>query len=83
MELVHCKTQEQADKLLKYWGRLGREWNAGNEAQYFTYWEVWDASTVYSYQYIGDGISYSSIRFFKKQGHTPTSFEEYAKAHNL
>lgn len=44
---IHCKTEEEAKKLLKAFARVGQKWYDGNSYLWFLNWEYYNKNTVY------------------------------------
>lgn len=44
---IHCKTKEEANKLLNAFDKLGKRWSAGNSYINDTYWEYYGEEACY------------------------------------
>lgn len=45
---IHCKTEEEANNLLKAFDKLGRKWSAGDSYLKDNHWRHYKADTCYS-----------------------------------
>ena len=71
--VIHCDTEEKAEKLLREFGREGYRWCTGNRYIEDTNWEVYRKRTCYS-----NSRGYGNIEYFKQNGYTVVEFDEIA-----
>lgn len=66
--VVHCETEEEAERILGMAHELGYKWHTGENYENYTEWNIYKSAMCY---YLFDG-SYSDCGYFKKNDYTIT-----------
>lgn len=68
---IHCKTEEQANKLLKAFDKLGKKWSSGNSYLEVNCWNGYEENTCYS-----NNNGYTFINWYKENNYKIYDFED-------
>lgn len=68
---IHCDTEEKANKLLKAFDKLGKEWKSGDSYLELNCWNSYQKDTCYN-----NNNQYSSINWYKKYKYKIYEFED-------
>ena len=68
--VIHCDTKEKADKLLKAFDRLGKEWRSGTS---YLVWDCWEYKENTCYD---NTNGYSSVDYYKSKKYKIYEFDE-------
>lgn len=60
--VVHCDTEEKANKFLQECEKRGFKWINGDNPMCYTNWSVFESDTCYAVA--DDGISYERVEYF-------------------
>ena len=68
---IHCKTEEQAIKLLKEFDKIDKKWASGNSYLEVNCWNEYEEDTCYS-----NSNGYTFINWYKKNNYKIYDFED-------
>lgn len=68
---IHCKTEEQAIKLLEVFDKLGKKWLCGNSYLESNYWEANKEDNCYN-----NTNQYEDIRWYKHKKYKIYEFDD-------
>lgn len=68
---IHCKTEEQANKLLTAFDKMGERWASGSSYLKVNCWNGYEEDTCYS-----NNNRYTFINFYKENNYKIYEFED-------
>lgn len=68
---IHCKTEEQAIKLLEVFDKLGKKWRDGSKYLEYIYWEYEEENTCYD-----NTNGYSPLKWYKENDYKVYEFDD-------
>lgn len=75
---IHCDTEEKANKLLKAFDKLGKEWRSGNSYLELNCWNSYQKDICYN-----NDNGYSSINWCKENNCIIYEFEDVIEVHDI
>ena len=68
---IHCKTEEEANELLKAFDKMGKEWSGGGSYLDKVYWDCYKENTCY------DNMNkFAFIKYYKSHYYKIYEFED-------
>lgn len=68
---IHCKTEEQANKLLNAFDKLGKRWHSGASYLKINYWSIRRENTCYD-----NDNHCGNFKYFKEHDYKIYEFED-------
>ena len=68
---IHCKTEEEANKLLEAFDKLGKKWIDRDSYLEINCWDVYEKYTCYNNQY-----EYCRIDYYEKKNYKIYEFDD-------
>ena len=69
--VIHCNTEEKANKLLTAFDKLGEKWLCGNNYLEYNYWKYGEENICYD-----NHNTYASINWYKSKKYKVYDFDD-------